>query len=195
MPDRSYSQLVRTAAAALAGVLLLAGCASTPEHTTTAAPPRDQATTTETRDPQRGPTPPATPAPAADGSPVQAAKQWLVAYRSADWTDTPSTWIDRVRPYVTDAMNTANNTLRNNTAGTDWATFVHNQCTSTVTDVDAVIPPESPGTDAIANVQVTGTITTTCRTGQAATPIEPTAATLVVVRQGDGTWRVDQRIY
>ncbi|MFL6118761.1 hypothetical protein [Actinophytocola sp.] len=120
--------------------------------------------------------------------------QWLSAYRSATWTDPdPAAWIDRVRPYVTDAMSTRNTALRDGGAGTDWAEFVDQRCESSVSDLAAVIPAEAPGTATVANVLVTGTVSTTCAAGPARSD-EQAAATLVVIKTATG-WRVDQRLF
>ena len=120
--------------------------------------------------------------------------RWLVAYRTATWTDPdPAAWIDRVQPYVTDAMHTRNTTLRNGNAGTDWTDFVDQHCESTVSELAAVVPTEAPGTTTAANVLVTGTVNTTCPAG-AAQPVEHAAATLVVVTTSTG-WRVDQQLF
>jgi hypothetical protein len=120
--------------------------------------------------------------------------RWLAAYRTATWTDlSPAAWIDRVRPYVTDAMHTRNTTLRNGNAGTDWADFVDQHCESTVSELAAVIPAEAPGTATATNVLVTGTVNTTCAAGSAR-PVEQAAVTLVVITTADG-WRVDQRLF
>jgi hypothetical protein len=84
-------------------------------------------------------------------------------------------------------MHTANQTLRDAGSGIDWAEFVRHRCTSTVTDVTAV-PAESPGTDTAANVQVTGTIHTTCTAGTPTAPTEDTSATLIPGENSSGGW-------
>jgi hypothetical protein len=120
--------------------------------------------------------------------------RWLSAYRTATWTDPdPAAWIDRVRPYVSDAMHASNTTLRAGGAGIDWAEFVDQHCESTVSEFAAVVPTEAPGTVTTANVLVTGTVSTICATS-AARRVEQVAATLVVVNTPNG-WRVDQRVF
>jgi hypothetical protein len=132
-------------------------------------------------------------APGAD-TPQAVAIDWMSAYRTATWTDpSPAAWIDRVRPYVTDAMNARNTTLRDGNAGTDWADFVDQHCESTVSELAAVVPTEAPGTKTATNVLVTGTVNTTCPAGTAR-PVEQAAATLIVVKTATG-WRVDQRLF
>jgi hypothetical protein len=113
------------------------------------------------------------------------------------WTDgTPTAWIARVRPYVTAALDAQDEQQYANTGGgADWQAFVAQQCTSTVTDVGAVVPRESPGTATAVNVQVTGTVHTTCDAGQPENPTEDTSTTLVVTHDSDGSWRVTQRLY
>jgi hypothetical protein len=129
------------------------------------------------------------------GSPETVAKHWLLQYRSAAWTDPgPSAWIDRVRPYVTRSMNITNETLRGKPGGADWTTFVRLHCTSNVIDIAAIVPPESPGTATAANVQVSGTVRTSCAAGTTSAPTEITAMTLVVIATPHG-WRVDQRLF
>jgi hypothetical protein len=129
-------------------------------------------------------------------SAIDAAARWITAYRAMDWRDGTSTaWIDRVQPYVSDAQHAQDEALRDGPTGADWADFVRKQCTSTAHNVDAVIPPESPGTTDATNVQVAATITTTCDAAEPDTPTEQTAATLVVTRAPDGTYRVDRRLF
>jgi hypothetical protein len=195
-PPRDPPLRVHRGVATLAGVLVLAaGCSADTSRTSTPLPPAEQPAGTFS--PSAAPAPStataAFPAPDPD-SPLTAAVGWLVAYHSASWTDaTPAAWIDRVRPYVTDALHASNETLRSGGGGTDWADYLRQHCTSTVTDTHAVIPPESPGTDTTANVHVTGTVHTTCTAGSPPSPTEQASATLVVVKTGRG-WRVDQRL-
>lgn len=175
---------------------LMAGC--TTNTPTTNANPRPPQPTDTARRTHRTPSSmePSTPTdvPGADTPPAVAIR-WLSAYRSAAWTDSgPTAWIDRVRPYVTDSMHARNTTLREGGAGTDWADFVRLRCASTVDDIAAVVPPESSGTTTAANVQVSGSVHTTCAAGPALAPTEPAAVTLVVARTSHG-WRVDQRLF
>jgi len=72
---------------------------------------------------------------------------------------------------------------------------VTKQCTSAVTNLGAVIPSESPGTATTVNVQVTGTVTTTCDAGQPDMPTEIASVTVVVTQAQNGSWRVNQRSY
>jgi hypothetical protein len=179
--------------AVLGGLLILAaGCATDVDHpgAPTPSPPRSVGMAPPTA--PAGPSP--LPAPYPD-SPLTPAVRWLVAYHSASWTDgSPAAWIDRVQPYVTDTLNSSDQTLRTGSGGTDWADYVRDHCTSTVTDPQAVVPAESPGTNAAANVQVTGTVRITCSAGAPARPTEQASATLVVVKTTTG-WRVDQRLF
>lgn len=176
---------------------LVAGCTSTP--TTSANTPRSDPIGTARNTLRESPpanaeatTP--TDVPGAD-TPQTVAIRWLSAYHSATWTDPdPSAWIDRVRPYVTDTMHTRNTTLRDGSAGTDWATFVRLRCTSTVVDLAVIVPPESPGTPTTANVHVTGSVRTNCAAGPAPAPTELAAMTLVIVTTSHG-WRIDQRLF
>jgi hypothetical protein len=137
------------------------------------------------------------PAPAAAAtSPTDAAERWLIAYRTISWIDgSPNAWIGRVRPYVTGALDVQDRQYADAGGGADWQNFVTKQCSSTVTNVDAVIPVESPGTAIEVNVQVTGTVNTVCDAGQPDNPVETASATLVVTQVSDGLWRVDQRLY
>jgi hypothetical protein len=185
---------MRRAVAAMAGLLLAASCSTTGDPAGAPDPPAPQSAGT-VPPASTAPSPATTAIAAPDpDSPLFAAIGWLVAYHSASWTDgSPAAWIDRVRPYVTDPMHTSNETLRTGGGGTDWADYLRQHCTSTVTDTHAVIPPESPGTNTAANVLVTGTIHTTCTAGSSAQPTEQASATLVVVKTSTG-WRVDQRL-
>lgn len=98
-----------------------------------------------------------------------------------------------MRPYVTDAMHTRNTTLREGNAGADWTDFVDEHCVSSVTELAAVVPAESPGTATTVNVLVTGTVSTTCAES-ADRPTEQASTTLVVTKTSTG-WRVDQRLF
>lgn len=177
---------------------LVAGC-TTSTPSTSANTARSEPVGTARSTPRTSPPANAeatTPAdmPGAD-TPQAVAIHWLSAYRSAAWTDPrPAAWIDRVRPYVTDAMHAHNTTLRDGVAGTDWVTFVRLRCTSTVVDIAAIVPPESPGTATTANVHVSGSVRTNCAAGPAPVPTELAAVTLVVVTTSHG-WRVDQRLF
>lgn len=128
-------------------------------------------------------------------TPTATAEGWLATYRSASWTDSAvSAWVDRVRPYVTDAQHARDEQLRDGIGGADWDTFVTGQCTSTVENVGSVIPAESPGTATTANIEVTATVRTTCATGQPTTATENAAATLALIKTSAG-WRIDQRVF
>ncbi|KAA2245943.1 hypothetical protein F0L68_41010 [Solihabitans fulvus] len=123
------------------------------------------------------------------------ATRWLAALRAARWTDgSPAAWVDRVRPYVTDALHGRDQLLRDAGGGADWRAFVQGQCASTVTDLRAIRPPESPGTSSAAQVQVSGTVRTSCDAATAQVPAETATATLLIVQVPDGSWRVDQRL-
>jgi hypothetical protein len=113
------------------------------------------------------------------------------------WTDgTPTAWIERVRPFVTASLDAQDEQQYADAGGgADWQAFVAQQCSSVVTDLGAVIPPESPGTATAVNVQVTGTVHTTCDAGQPENASENALATLVVTQDSDGSWRVSQRLY
>ncbi|MFJ8815260.1 hypothetical protein [Amycolatopsis thermoflava] len=126
-------------------------------------------------------------------SPTEAAEQWMIHYRARHWQDgSAAAWVDRVRPYVTDAQHARDEQVRDGTAGTDWSEFVNDRCHSTVADVAAVVPPEAPGTPDAVNVLVSATVHTRCTGGAS---VEHAAATLVVVRAPDGSFRVDDRVF
>jgi hypothetical protein len=130
-----------------------------------------------------------------EASATEVAQQWMVAYRTRDWRDgSPSGWIDRVRPYVSDTEHARDEQLRTGTTGVDWDEFVDQHCRTSVANIQAVIPPESPGTTDAANVQVSATINTTCDLG-GHPRTEPAAATLAVVRTPEGGYRVDRRLF
>jgi hypothetical protein len=198
MPTSARHNRARPVTTLVTGLTLLAtSCTNNP--TDTAQRPPQPAPPTIHGPPSRSPTvaPPASTAtPAADtANPTDTAARWLIAYRSATWTDrTPAAWIDRVQPYVTATLHTANQSLRDAGGGTDWAQFIQQRCTSTVTDTTAIIPAESPGTDTAANVVVTGAVHTTCTAGTPTVPAEDASATVIVIKTANG-WRVDQRLY
>jgi hypothetical protein len=181
----------------LVAMALVAGCTTSPPTTSPDTPlpqPADAARSAARTPPLSG-TAASAPVDTAGVDPPQAvAIQWLSAYRTATWTDPdPAAWIDRVRPYVTDAMHTRDTTLLEGGAGVDWAEFVDQRCETSVSELAAVIPAEAPGTATAANVLVTGTVTTTCAAGTAR-PDEQAAATLEVIKTATG-WRVDQRLF
>ena len=69
-----------------------------------------------------------------------------------------------------------------------------------VEDGVAIVAAEAPRTSDEVNVQVSGTLRTSCartdpRPGQAAPDDEALAATLVVDRGTDGRWRVSSRLF
>lgn len=132
--------------------------------------------------------------PATD--PIEAARAWLVNFRSVAWDDpTPTAWIDRVRPYVTDALAAEYEALREGGVGAGWEIFVKRECASTVPDADGVIPPEAPVSDTTVYVNISGTVTTTCEEGEPPTPAVGAGGTMELLRGEDGYWRVNQRIY
>ena len=84
-----------------------------------------------------------------------------------------------------DDLNKTDESVRAGGGGTDSTDFVRDRCTSTVTDIEFVIP-ESPGTDTAANVEVAGSVRRTCAGGVPAWPTEQASATLVVVKTAGG---------
>lgn len=138
------------------------------------------------------PPPPATPI----NDPINAAKQWLIGYRSISWTDPkPSAWIDRIRPVITERLAAEYDRLRNGGGGADWNDFVQRRCTSSVANLDGTQPSENPGTAKSVTVLVSGEIKTTCTAGQPPTPTTRFATTLTVINSGSNGWRVDRQVY
>ncbi len=124
----------------------------------------------------------------------QVAASWLRAYRSSNWTDArPGAWVDRVAPWVTETLNAADQQYRDADGGADWTQFVAGQCHDTVTDVSAVIPREAPGGQDSTNVDVTGTVVTSC--DATAADSQQTASTTLLVVRISGGWKVDQRVH
>ena len=147
---------------------------------------------------RRSPPPPpvASASPSAVGDPVAVATAWLRAYRGIAWTDrSPSSWVDRVRPYISSDLAMEYEHARQGTAGTTWASFIHDQCTATAHDVDGVIPPEAPRTPDSVYVQVSGTVVTACAAGTPSAPTEAVAATVEARRMPDGRWVVNRRLF
>ena len=108
-------------------------------------------------------------APAVAADPVASAVAWLQATRSVSYADgSPSGWVARARPVVTDRLAADYERLRDGNGGADWPDFVAAGCVGVVTDASGVIPPEAPRTDSVVNVQLVGRLTTTCRHGGAA---------------------------
>jgi hypothetical protein len=129
--------------------------------------------------------------------PVASAVAWLGATRSVSYADgSPSGWVDRARPVVTDRLAAEYERRRDGNAGADWPDFVAAGCVSVVTDASGVIPPEAPHTETVVNVQVAGRLTTTCRHGGAGGRApQDLAATLTLLRTSSGVWLVDRQLY
>ena len=129
--------------------------------------------------------------------PVASAVAWLQAARSVSYADgSPSGWVDRARPVVTDNLAADYERRRDGNAGADWPDFVAAGCVSVVIDASGVIPPEAPRTDSVVNVQVVGRLITNCRHGGAAGRApQDLAATLTLLRIASGTWLVDRQLY
>lgn len=181
------SASTRNILAVVTATSLLASCtAPRPDkgHAPPAEPPPPVATPPAADDPRTG----------VANSPTSTAQAWFAAYHHADWREEPTAWIDDVRPYVTPALDKRNTALRDGHTGVDWQQFVRRQCVTTATDIDAVIPPEAPGTRTTVNVQVAGTLTTSCALGQPETPRRLVAATIVTTRS-HVKWQVDQLLY
>lgn len=133
--------------------------------------------------------------PDAGRDPLATATAWLRAYRGISWTDpTPSSWVDRVRPYIGTELAAEYERDRQGSVGAGWAPFVAEKCTSTVRDVGGVIPPEAPRAPDSLYAQVSGTVVTQCATGTPP-PNEPVAATVEVRRGADGRWVVQRRLF
>lgn len=133
---------------------------------------------------------------AAVGDPVTVATAWLRAYRGIQWTDSsPSGWVDRVQPYVGEALAAEYDQARQGSAGTSWLAFVRDKCATTVREVGGVIPPEAPRAPDSVYVQVAGTVLTECTTGASPMPAEPIAATVEVRRVAGGRWVVSRRLF
>jgi hypothetical protein len=134
--------------------------------------------------------------PVAVHDPVATAIAWLRAYRGLQWRDpSPSSWVDRVRPYVGDDLAAQDEQARQGTAGPSWTTFVHDQCTATAREVGGVIPAEAPRAPDSVYVQVSGTVVTECAAGTPPVAPEPVAATVEVRRVADGRWVVQRRLF
>jgi hypothetical protein len=133
--------------------------------------------------------------PDAGRDPVATATAWLRAYRQISWTDlAPSSWVDRVRPYIGTELAAEYQRDRAGSVGAGWAPFVAGKCTSTVHDVGGVIPPEAPRAPDSVYAQVSGTVVTQCATGTPP-PDEQAAATVEVRRGADGRWVVQRRLF
>ncbi|MGM0723964.1 MAG: hypothetical protein ACQEXM_26215 [Actinomycetota bacterium] len=138
------------------------------------------------------------PHAAPDHDPLTTARRWLKASRTVSFTDPrPVTWTERVAPVLTGAAaadNTA--TAQNPATGAGWEQLVADRCSTTVSEIGAVIPPEAPRTDRQVYVQVTGTVRTGCEVADGLTaPPEQTAATVALTLEPDGLWRVSERLY
>ncbi|MGH3673147.1 MAG: hypothetical protein ACRDSH_21395, partial [Pseudonocardiaceae bacterium] len=118
------------------------------------------------------------------------------AYRGQGWTDpSPSSWVDRVRPYIGNELAAEYDRAHQGSVGPSWSTFVHDKCTATVHDVGGVIPDEAPRAPDSVYVQVSGTVVTECAAGTPPMPTEPVAATVEVRRGTGGHWVVNRRLF
>lgn len=191
-PGRIARWTVLVAATAALGGCATGGQTGTPGEPTTTQPSFSLALPA----PRPVGPPPRTPAAAAATDPQAAAERWLIAYHSLSWSNgSPTAWIDQVKPYVTPSLDATDQQDANAGGGADWSEFVAKQCSSTVTTVGAVIPPEAPGTATAVNVQVIGTVLTRCASGSPDTTTEPASASVVVVPGPKGTWLVNQRLF
>lgn len=139
---------------------------------------------------------PVSVSPRPPDDPVAAAIGWLRAYRGLRWTDpAPSSWVDRVRPYVGPELAAEYEQARAGSAGASWVSFVHDQCTTTVREAGGVIPPEAPRAPESVYVQVSGTVVTQCVPGAPSRPAEPVAATVELRRSTAGNWVVHRRLF
>lgn len=184
-----YGRIARWAGAGTAVGVLVVGlytATSTPEHE--GAPPSA---------PGAGP-PTTVGAAVPDKDPLLTARRWLEGTRAISYQDPdPLVWTQRVAPLLSGSAATENTAAGQSSAsGAGWNRMVQDQCSTSVSEVDAVIPPEAPRSDQQVFVQVAGTIRTGC-TAPDAVPIPPerAAATLGLVVGSDGLWRVDQRLY
>lgn len=101
-------------------VFALASCSPNPIANTSAQGPPAPTSITRRHLDEQAPSGESTAWPNG-GTPEITASRWLLEYRTMHWTDPgPATWIDRVRPYVTDTMHADNNTLRDGGGGADW---------------------------------------------------------------------------
>lgn len=146
------------------------------------------------------PAPPASSGPRHEPSddPATTARLWLEISRSIAYSDpSATTWTERLAPLLTGPAADENAAMSAKGAtGAGWEWMTSSRCTSRVSDVDAVIPPEAPRTDQQVYVQVTGSVRTACLDRDAPpTPPESASATLELHRGPDGQWRVGNRLY
>lgn len=134
------------------------------------------------------------PGAVASEDPVESALAWLRAARTQRFDDAPTAWIDRVLPVVTARLAQEYESYREGSVGADWAEFVQDRCTATVEEAGGVVPEEAPRSPSTVSVQVAGSLLTRCdRKDAAPRPTEHLAATLELIRQADGRWRVNER--
>ncbi len=146
------------------------------------------------------PSPPAPSGPRYEPSddPATTARLWLEISRSIAYSDpSATTWTERLAPLLTGPAADENGTISAKGAtGAGWEWMTRSRCTSRVTDIDAVIPPEAPRSDQLVYVQVTGSVRTACLDEDAPpTPPESASATLELHRGPDRQWRVANRLY
>jgi hypothetical protein len=197
----STSRWVRWPTTIVTAAALLAGCSSNQDRPATSTPlaaqpmppaPASSTSTAPTASDSASP-PPATPT--SQPSAAEIATEWFVAYQSMRWTDTsPASWIDRVHPFVTESLHDSDAVLRGGTRGVDWTEFVAGRCSTSASDVDAVVPAEAPHTESLVYVQVIGTLHTACDRQTSMVVTTDAAATLAVIQTPRG-WRVNERLY
>ena len=147
--------------------------------------------------PGQGRVPAAPAGVAAAGDPAQSAIAWLVGYRSLAYTDpSPTSWIDRVAPVVTEPLASQYSHDRDATAGASWTSFVDQRCVSAVTQPTARLSPEAPRAPTEVFVDVDATVVTSCATGRPPGQADEHIATTLRLEQGtDRLWRVSARFF
>lgn len=212
MNGRAGAARLLSATLATALLMAIAACGAPTAPTAPTAPPAADDTeapaqtirlaitpgpaTSGPADTSPSPTPqPSSVAPDSEAALEELAAAWLVAYRTASFTDAADAWIDRTTPYVTDDLRQQNNQLRRDGRGPGvaWQDFVDRRCTARVVGAAAVIPPEAPRTTDTVHIQAAGTLRSTCASG-ADPPDEALAVTLTAVRT-DAGWRIASRDY
>ncbi len=131
----------------------------------------------------------AIPAPgSATRTPVNAARAWVIAANSSSYLDpSPGTWTLRARPFVTGSEAVAERRQRIGGGGSTWTQIQTGKCVTTVEQLAATVPSDTPTGPERRIVDLTALTTLRCATGQV--QLSQFAAQLLLARR-HGRWLV-----
>lgn len=128
--------------------------------------------------------------------PVEAATLWLTYYRSVSWADPlPTTWLGRLAPYITPELQAEyEDSVDSSSTTGGWTTLVSGKCETTVDNASGSLAAGAPADPSNTQVNITGTVTTSCASGTTPTPDESVTAVVGVTKADSGRWLVSERV-